>query len=145
MLTENVQHLARCRQIQLEYQKELDGLEVAIEEKFGKALERINSLLATAKADVVGAEERVRRAALAAYDVDGNKRPHPAVTVKSYSTVAYDSTAALDYARQHLPQVIKLDARAFERAAKALGLEFVKLGVEARPTIARDLSEYIAD
>jgi hypothetical protein len=50
---------------------------------------------------------------------------------------------ALIYCRQHLPNALKLDARAFEKAAKVIPLSFVDVVETPKATIATDLSEYL--
>jgi hypothetical protein len=58
--------------------------------------------------------------------------------------IEYDTARALTYAREHLPQALKLDAREFEKVAKVLKLDFVTTHEEPQATIATDLSKYLA-
>lgn len=143
-LQERIEHLARCRQIKAEFRQEVADVEAEIAfSGLGRVLAERKEYLATARAEVTDAEEVVRQTALQAYEQTGEKRPHPAVLVKARTVLAYDPGDALEYAREHLPQALKLDRRTFERVAKAAGLEFVSVGQEMRPTIARDLSEWL--
>ena len=87
----------------------------------------------------------VRELALTAYGETGDKQVHPAVQVKIYAILDYDPANALDYAREHLPGALKLNKQAFEKAAKAIGLDFVTMDQEPRAVIAGDLSKYVSD
>ena len=88
-------------------------------------------------------EEDVRRQALATYAETGDKAPHPAVKIKDFTVLDYEPGAALDYARVYIPRAVKLDKRAFEKAARVLEPDFVKITQEPRATIARDLNKYL--
>lgn len=99
--------------------------------------------LQRAKGKRTEAEINVRIRALAAYGETGDKTPHPAVKIKMFTVLDYLSYDALDYAREHLPKVLKLHKQAFEKAARVLELDFVAITQEPRATIARDLSEYL--
>lgn len=85
----------------------------------------------------------VREAALAT----GEKQPHPAVQVKTYTVVNItDAAKALEYARQHLTIAVKLDAAEYKRVAKELRvstLPYAEVVEEQRATIAKDLSGYL--
>lgn len=94
-----------------------------------------------ARATAQAAYEAVCGFALDAFDGE-NKHPHPAVTIKEYTTLDYDEGKAMEHARQHLPNCIKLDAVAFKKAAPALSLPFVTVGSDHKATVKRDLSEY---
>jgi hypothetical protein len=80
-----------------------------------------------------------------AFDETGKTHPHPAVTIKQFTVLVYTADDALEYAREHLPQALKLDKHVFERVAKAAQPPFVLFTKEPRATIARDLSEYVTD
>ena len=140
-----IKQLAHTRDVEAQYRQEIADLEAEIAATpLGQRLTRVrDELLKVAQADVADAEGSVRKRALEMYQTDGNKRPHPAVTVKEFTTLSYDSAQALDYARQHLPQAVKLDTRAFEKAAKVLELDFVTIAKDPRPTITRDLTPYV--
>jgi hypothetical protein len=142
-LAQDIRHLAQCRQIQAECQKEKDAIMNTIKEQFGETLERADSLLATAKTDTMNAEENTRCKALAIYYDTANKKPHSAVQVKMFTVLEYSPDAALNYARLHLPQALKLDKRTFEKVAKAASLDFVQANKRPKVTIARDLSGYV--
>ena len=88
-------------------------------------------------------EATVRELAVDFYNTTGDKRAHEVVTVKVYDVLEYDPTVALNYCREHLPNALKLDARAFEKAAKAIPLAFVEIVETPKATIASDLSAYL--
>jgi len=142
-LDELIKKLAYYRNVEAEYKQELDDVRAEIQESYGHILERVESLLKVAKADVADAEENVRKAALDAYGESGEKRIHPAVVIKVFTVLNYLETAAFAYAREHLPTVLRLDKRKFEKAAKTIDLEFVTKSQEPRATISRDLSSYL--
>lgn len=141
-----VSELALAREIEAKCKADVADIQAELE---ASALWRV---LTERKADLKAAQsttsaqaDYVRKLGVAAYGETGDKRVHPAVTVKVYTTLAYDPTDALDYARKHLPGALKLDKRAFEKVAKVAGLDFVEVDQEPRVTIARDLSQYISD
>ncbi len=142
-MDELIRRLAYDRKVEAEYRQEIAEIEAEIAASpLVKQLERARELLKVAQADVADSEEDVRKAALEAYQADGSKKPHPAVAVKVYTVLDYDPAQALDYARQHLPQAVKLDKRMFEKVAKVADFPFVDITTEPRVTIARDLTEY---
>ena len=143
-LDELIQRLAYHRNIEVEYKQELEDVKAEIKASYGHILERVESLLEVAKADVADAEGDVRKAALAAYGENGEKQVHSAVTIKVFTVLDYSPATALEYARQHLPKALKLDKRTFEKVAKAAELDFVTVNEEPRATISRDLSSYLA-
>jgi hypothetical protein len=142
-----IEALARARNIEQEYREEIKGLEREIAlTGIGQRLAYVkNDLLRVAKLDVEDATAAVRRAGVEAFEESGKTRPHPAVQIKQYTVLDYDDAYALEYARQHLPQALKLDRRVFEKVAKAAQPDFVAISKEPRATISRDLSEYVKD
>ena len=86
---------------------------------------------------------QVREAALAAYAEDGNKKPCPGIQIKLYSVVEFDEAEALAWCRDYGGSLLRLDMKAFEKAAPALHGAPISITQEPRVTIARDLSEYL--
>jgi hypothetical protein len=153
ILQARVENLAQARRALKDEQDNLSGLEAEIEAVFGKRLELAKAQLDTAKVDVQDAEGVVRAEALALYGQDGNKRPHPKVQIKVYRVYRYDEAEALNFARVYMPDALKLNKRAFEKAAR--GLEGMDLGEvtgqlaevvtirdDPRATISKDLGGY---
>jgi len=151
-----IEKLARARQIEMQYDDELEALESAIEalikERYDSELRRVRLLRETAKADVADVEGAIRAAALDAFSATGDKRPHPAVGIREMTRLEYDEGEAIFFCRRAAPNALKLDRRAFEKIAK-LGIEaggpfdldFVTIRKEPQAAIARDLSAYMGD
>lgn len=90
-------------------------------------------------------EATVRDVAVAQYD-GTNKHPVPGVTIRTVKQLDYDKREALDWAiRKGLRQLIRLDARAFEKAAAGLQPECVKVREVPKVSIARDLSRAMTE
>jgi len=109
----------------------------------GKMLMAQYQRLPAAQEAEAGAGIKVRQAAMDAYGATRNKKPHPAAKIGIYQTLSYNSDTARDYAREHLPNVLNLNRRAFEKVARVLDLPFVIIRQEPRVTIARDLTAYL--
>lgn len=88
-------------------------------------------------------EDQVRALAVEQYEATHEKQVHDAVVVKFFTELEYEQADALAYCREHLPNALKLDARAFEKAAKVIPLSFVDVVEVPKATIASDLSEYL--
>jgi len=145
-LSNAVKDLATVRQTETEIKAEVADIQAELEASgLWKLLQERKALLGSAQGAANLQADYVRELALRAYDVAGDKRVHPAVQVKMYATLAYDPTNALDYAREHLPGALKLNKQVFEKAAKAIGLDFVTMDQEPRAVIAGDLSKYASD
>jgi len=145
-LSNLIHQLAQARQVEAATKAELNHLneeiEVYVEEKYGTQKRLLNGWMEQAEAATKITDEAVRQAALTSYLETGNKRPHPAITVKLYTHLEYDAGLALTYCIQHLPGALKMDARKFEAVAKAAHLSWVTTTEEPKPTIATDLSKY---
>ena len=152
-MQDKIESLAKARRLLKDEQDNLAGLEAEIAAAFGKRLAMAKVQLGEAKLGVQDAEGTVRTAALDLYAQDSNKKPHPKVQIKVYRVYQYDESKALLFARVHMPGALKLNKRAFEKAAR--GLEGMDLGEvtgqlaevvtirdDPRATIARDLGGY---
>lgn len=141
-----VGRLAHLRHSIAEQENMIAGAEAALRTTAQWAeVERRSTRLQETKKESTEAEAEVRKQALGVYEETGDKAPHPAVTIKMYTVLDYQEINALSYAREHLPQALKLDKRTFETAAKVLDLGFVDIVQEPRATIARDLSGYLPE
>ena len=143
MLNELVNELAEARQRGATLKAEAawlqDQIAALVAQHYGKDQERINAEMADVERRIAEADTAVRQAALDAYTANGNKHPHPAVTVKVFEVLEYDKTEALTYCIRHLWTALKMDARKFEAVAKAAELDFVTRRQEPRATIATKL------
>ena len=145
-LDAQVQKLARMRAFRekyLEETKEIERMFVASPQ--GQLLSGLKSKLAELDTEVAATEEAIRADAVSQFKATGSRHPHPAVEVKMFKRAIYDAKAALEYARQHIPNAVKLDARKFEQAALKLELGFVEIVVEPRARIDQDLAAYMEE
>ena len=142
-IQEAIEFLAKARQAEANHKEEVAEIQAELEASaLWQVHLKLKDALAGAREDVSFWENRVRVMTLDAFRQNGDKTPHPAVQIKMYTTLTYDTDDALAYAREHLPGALKLVKGVFEKAAKAVEPDFVTIGQEPRATIARDLSEY---
>lgn len=138
--------LANARKIEAEYKDELAEIDADIQEKYGKALERVKRMLTTAKADVEDYYQRVSEIALDQYKVDKIKKPNPFVTIGEYDVLEYDADKALDWCvEKEMTGALSLRKADFKKLAKAAKPDFVTFSKEPRARIATDLSEWLPE
>ena len=158
-MNEKVKRLAYTRQVEAEYKAELKALRAEIAEEYGPTIKRIQGYIDTAHQDVSWAEADVRMMALGEFERSGNKHPHPAASVRIYTVLDYSEDAAIGYCVRHNQGALRLDKKAFEKAAKKIleamdeGVDLgdaaedldglVVIGSDPRVAIKRDLSEYL--
>jgi hypothetical protein len=92
---------------------------------------------------VVIAEQELRIAVVQQYLIDENKAPAAGVSVKVFDYIEYDRAQALAWAQEHKIALVpeSLDAKAFEKIAKASAIAFVQVIPDPRVTIATDLDK----
>jgi len=94
-------------------------------------------------------ESLIRQGAEAQYEAVKEKQPHPAVKVRITKKLHYSDVLAIAWCQRNLSDAIKLDARTFEKHARAVldtaPLRFVDVYEVPQVTISRDLSEYVED
>jgi hypothetical protein len=95
------------------------------------------------RAEQEAAEAALREAVLAIFALKGNKHPHPATGVRVTSRLVYDPQVITEWAREHLPAVLVLDAKTFERVAPHLMVPGVSTVEEPIATIAQDLAAWL--
>jgi len=82
--------------------------------------------------------------ALQIYANEGDKHPHPAVTIRENNKLLYDPADAIQWAlKLEQMEMINLNKSVFEKAAKALELDFVEKRKEPSVTVSTDLSAYV--
>ena len=82
--------------------------------------------------------------ALQIYVNEGDKHPHPAVTVKENNKLLYNPADAIQWAlKLEQMDMISLNKSVFEKAAKSLVLDFVEKRKEPSVTVSTDLSAYV--
>jgi hypothetical protein len=137
-----VQQLAREREIVAEYRARIEEIEAEIEASpLGQALAHERAFLATALEGAALTDEDIRRTAVRAYEVDGDKRPHPGIGIRVMTRVEYDEAEALEHCRAHLPEALVLKRRTFEKVARLVPPSFVTLRQEPQATIATKLED----
>ena len=87
------------------------------------------------KEAVIEAETALRALALVIYQRTGQKTVYPGVKIREVPQLAYDPKCALEWAIEHCI-ALALDAKAFEKIAKAASLAFVQITVEPQATLA---------
>jgi len=108
----------------------------------------LQAMITEADKDVVFLDRMVREQALEAFNADGSRRPHPAVTVKEFTVVTIpDEMKAREWSFTNFRPALKLDAKVFEKAVKdgTVPAELATVATEARAQIATDLSKYLAE
>lgn len=137
-----VSELARAREVEEQLEDEVAAIEAEVAEmvaaRYGQILDQKHEALETAKSDRLQAEVHLRHAALEAYEFDGTKKPHPSVEIRVYTNLVYDKGAALKFCTT-LGKFLKLDAKAFEKAAPHLDLDFVEQRDDPRTFISKEL------
>lgn len=141
----DITYLAQLRQEVAEIKEEVDKAQADLEATAEwQRIASIKEQLKQRQDAQAEAEDHIRYLALMEWENDGNKHPHPAITIKTMTRLDYDQEAAKSYSIAHLPNALKLDTRAFEKAAKVLGLDFVIITNHPQATIATDLREWVA-
>jgi len=91
-------------------------------------------------------ERVVRERAVEVAKETGDKTPAPGVKIRVVQRLKYDPKEALSWALSRgMREVLTLDKRAFEKAAKALKPEVIEIEEELQATIARDLEKALAE
>jgi len=136
--------LARARQTEANLQDDVADLEAKIAASpDGLKLARLKEQLETAKEYTGLADVALRQATVEEFQRTGIKALLAGATVREYTVLHYTDEDALEYARQHLPQALKLDKKPFENVARVIELPFVMVEVVPKAIIARDLSGWL--
>jgi hypothetical protein len=94
--------------------------------------------------DRLDSDEQALRAAVEAhYKATGEKKPVEGVAIRETVTLKYAEPDAIAWAKGSMPQIVseKLDAKAFEKVAKAApsAVPFVSVETVGKATIASEL------
>lgn len=140
-LADQVKVVALLRRALKQSSDELAAARDDFERDHAALMERIKDRAAAVDA----AEAGLRALALAHHARTGETKPTAGVEVKLYATLRYDPQTALAWAKQTNLALVpeSLDARAFEKVAKATPLPFVTTEHAARAQIATDLSKIL--
>ncbi|MFA5714430.1 MAG: hypothetical protein WC998_01650 [Candidatus Paceibacterota bacterium] len=88
-------------------------------------------------------ETEIRNEATLDY-LDNGIKDLGGVQIKNFTVLEYDEQEAVNYCLEHQhATLLKLDKRGFEKVAKELRPEFVRIEEVARAQIATDLSDYL--
>lgn len=94
-------------------------------------------------------ESLIRDRALDCFSKSGEKKPHPAVSIRMRTVLSYDPDRALAWCKVYLPKALSLNRKIFEKHARAVAethpVPFVEIRKEPQATIARDLSRYLQE
>lgn len=146
-LTDQLRELARARQTLADLRTIAEGIgmeiaDLAISQKWHAARDKYREH----ERYIETLEVAVRNAAVEAFLATGDKHPAEGVTVKVFKNLSYAIETVTDWARLHMPMVLALDRKRFERAATSGILPDtapVDVIDEPRVTIASDLSVYL--
>jgi hypothetical protein len=74
----------------------------------------------------------------------GDNSPHEAVKVQMRKVLSYSEAEAIHWAETAKPDLVKvsIDKTGFEKIAKAAELDFVKITVAPKATVATDLTKF---
>lgn len=142
-LAKAVERLALARETEAHEKEALAAVEAVIAEKFGDALTKARRCLQFARADEVDASVNLRQLTLDEFYQGDKATPHPAASIIMQTILYYDDGDAISYCRKHLPKALSLRKRDFEKAAKVIEPDFVKIRQEPRVRIKHDLSEWL--
>ena len=149
MLQEKLRELAELNRKHEEVKSVVDKLEKVIHAL--PEYEAFNLASSDAKKvsdEIASIRSEINTLTIEAYERTGEKKPAPGVGIRVSMSYDYDDDLAFAYCRSELPQALKLDKRTFEKFIKGVQevrpLDFVTVEEKVTPTIASDLSEYLA-
>jgi hypothetical protein len=102
----------------------------------------------TAAAEIETLQAQLNQAFELVFQTDGNKKPHPAIQVKEFTVIKadYNPKAAHAWCLANFTPALKLDVKAFEKAAADGNVPdeicIVTVQKEARVQIAADLAPF---
>ena len=135
--------LAQQRREEAELKEQVADLKERIAATdLGVKLKEAEEQLKEAKVKTERWDSLVRYLGVNATTLTGERKPHPAVTVKQYTEFEYCKATAHDWACSAMPWLLKLDERAFEKVCRSADIPFVEVKLVNRSTIKTDLSAY---
>jgi len=140
-----VKALAQARADIARLKGKASTLQAELDQSFtGRELANVKSAIKAMEGGETVAYDELCAKALAAYAETGDTLPHEMVAIKMYTTIIYDSNLALKWAIRHdMPDLLKLDSKAFDKVARASNIDFVEKRPEPRASVTRDLSVYL--
>lgn len=142
-IQEFVRKLAQARQMTEMAEDSARWTEKEISETdLGRKLAEEKESVRLAKQDEAAARAALDQAVLGSFD--GNKRPHPAITVRESTKFDYDAKIAREWADEHLRAALVLDVKKFEKAIAVTEVpDFVTVRTEKSVAVSSDLSAYV--
>ena len=145
-LAESIFKLATLRSKEAAAKEQLNLLRAKLQES--PSWMNWAEILESSQNEIQEVEPHIRELAETNFAATENKSPHPAVKIREKTVIEYDPPLALAWCRRHLPEAIVLDAKLFEKHARAVEqtahIQFVKIRKEPQATIATDLSRHLS-
>jgi hypothetical protein len=145
-LTDRLHDVAEARRkLRQRQDREFRAHEIVAEDPNYQAWQDMVAARRSQEGEVALAEQVAKSEALQAV-IDGLEELPDGMQVKRFSVVTYDAKEVSAWARFHLPAVMVLDAKKFERAVKdglAGEAPTVQIIIDARVQLAADLSAYL--
>jgi len=143
-----VAQLARARATETALRARIADLEDRIARTpLGLELAALQSQLGDVRSHQADVDHGVRELAVSLYEATDDKRPHPAVGIRVNTKIVYDPGCAFTWCYARLPHALKLDARFFEKHARAVAqtdpIDFVTITPDPVATVDSDLSPYL--
>ena len=88
--------------------------------------------------DVLNLKESLKPEAIEEFNILGSKTLYGGIKIQERNNLVYDEKDAFNYAKEQ-KQFIKLDKTAFEKAAKVLQLDFVKIEKSIAVTFPKEI------
>ena len=142
-IQELVRKLAQARQMTEIAESAMRWTQGQIAETdLGLKLAEEKDIFLRSKADEAEARSNLELAVLGQFD--GNKHPHPAITVRESTKFDYDAKIAREWADEHLRAALVLDTKKFEKAIAVTEVpDFVTVRTEKSVAVSTDLSAYV--
>lgn len=142
-----ISRLARLRQEQKSIKDHLDEVKKRLAQD--PEILTYQNLLSISNLEVDELDAKIRKLAVENFHICGDKKPHPAVSIKETVELIYNEPIAMAWCYTRLPDALKLDKSLFEKHARAVAettpLKFVGIRSVPRAQIATDLSSFILE
>lgn len=138
-----IKQLARQRMFALAAKARMDKLILTIQQT--GSYQDAELAYKEAQVEIGNLEVDIKTQALDQFGKDGNKHPSSAVEIKEFEVVRCDmpESEIRGWCLVNLPGVLKVDGKAFDKAAKAGVVEIATVEKEPRAQIKTDLSDWL--
>lgn len=134
VLREQVQALAAARMAYDQASAEVKRANEAFERDHAELL----ATLEEARTTMVVEERRLRDLTVEAFELTGDVKPAPGVSIRMVTELDYEEATALAWAKEH-NMALALDRKGFDAIAKTNPLPFVTVRKVPQATIAKEL------